>query len=171
MDHDTRGLDVEAVYEEHASAAKVRPEFNRLMADAHAGKFDVVIVWALDRLGRSMTGNLNTILKLDAMGVQVISAREPWLDMGGPVRSLLIAVFGWVAEQERLRIVERTRAGLDHAKAKGIKLGRPPARIDLDAAVRLRSSGMSLRDVARKLHVGSSTLHRALQAVPNTGSA
>jgi len=105
------------------------------------------------------------------MGVEVISASEPWLDMGGLVRSLLIAVFGWVAEQERLRIVGRTSAGLVHAKAKGVKLGRPPARIDLDAAVRLRSGGMSLRDVARKLHVGSSTLHGALQAVPNTVSA
>ncbi len=103
---------------------------------------------------------------LDALGAQVLSAREAWLDMNGPVRSLLIAVFGCVAQQGRLRIVERTRTGLDHAKAKGVRLGRPPARIDLDAAVRLRNNGMSLRDVARKLHVGSSTLHRALQAVP-----
>jgi len=63
------------------------------MADAHAGRFDVVIVWALDRLGRSMVGNLATVPELEAPGVQVISAREAWPDMGGPVRSLLIAVF------------------------------------------------------------------------------
>jgi len=163
-----RGLDIAAVYEEKASAVKSRPEFNKLMADAHTGKFGVVIVWALDRLGRSMVGNLTTVLTLDNMGVQVISGREPWLDMGGPIRSLLIAVFSWVAEQERLRIVERTRAGLDHARAKGIRLGRPKARIDLDAALRLRDEGMSLRDVAKKMKVGTSTLHRALQGVPKT---
>ena len=164
----TRGWDIVAVYEEQASAVKVRPQFNNLMADAHAGKFDVVVVWALDRLGRSMVGNLTTVLKLDDMGVQVISAREPWLDMGGPVRPLLIAVFGWVAEQERIRIVERTKAGLDHARAKGIRLGRPKARIDLDAAFRFRAEGMSLRDVAKQMKVGTSTLHRALQGVPKT---
>ena len=115
-----------------------------------------------------MVGNLTTVLKLDDMGVQVISAREPWLDMGGPVRPLLIAIFGWVAEQERIRIVERTMAGLDHARAKGIRLGRPRARMDLDAAVRLRAQGMSLRDMAKKMKVGTSTLHRALQGVPKT---
>jgi DNA invertase Pin-like site-specific DNA recombinase len=138
------------------------------MANAHTGKFDVLVVWALDRLGRSMVGNLTTVLKLDDMGVHVISAREPWLDMGGPVRPLLIAVFGWVAEQERIRIVERTKAGLDHARARGIRLGRPRARLDLDAALRLRHEGMSLRDVAKQMKVGTSTLHRALQGVPKT---
>jgi putative DNA-invertase from lambdoid prophage Rac len=169
----TRGLLVVGVYEEKVSAAKVRPEFNRMMNDAHAGKFDILVVWALDRLGRSMVGNLTTVLKLDSLGVEVISVKEPWLDVGGPVRSLLIAVFGWVAEQERIRIVERTRAGLEHARAKGVRLGRPKAKVDLDAAVRLRNGGMTLREVAKKLKVGASTLHRMLQGhglVPNTVS-
>jgi putative DNA-invertase from lambdoid prophage Rac len=76
-------------YEETESAAKARPVFDGLMADARSGKLNAVVVWALDRLHRSMVGAINTVLELDGLGVQVISAREPWLDTAGPVRSLL----------------------------------------------------------------------------------
>ena len=69
-------------------------------------------MWSLDRLHRSMLGALQTVLDLDRIGVQVVSLREPWLDTGSPVRPLLIVIFGWVAEQERIRIGERTRAEL-----------------------------------------------------------
>jgi len=74
------------------------------MGPAYRGDFEVVLVWSLDRLGRSMTGNLEAVLELDRCGVEVVSVREPWLDTGGPVRALLIAIFGWVAEQERAQI-------------------------------------------------------------------
>ncbi|UJR87357.1 MULTISPECIES: recombinase family protein [Sandaracinus] len=80
-------------YEESASAAKKRPAFERMMADAHGGAFDVLVVWSLDRFGRSMVGNLHAVLELDRCGVEVVSVREPWLDTGGPVRALLIAIF------------------------------------------------------------------------------
>lgn len=158
-----RDLNVVGVYEESASAAKHRPAFERMLQAAHRGEVDVLVIWALDRFGRSMAGNLNTVLELDRIGVTVISCREPWLDTGGPVRQLLIAIFSWVAEQERSRIGERTQAGLDKARRKGVRLGRPKAHINVSYARQLREQGMSIREAARKLGVGSSTLHRLLQ--------
>ena len=100
------------IYEEVECAAKARPVLDRMLADVRAGRVQAVAVWALDRLHRSMTGAINTVLELDRLGVPVLSVREGWLDTGGPVRPLLVAIFGWVAEQERERLIERTKAGL-----------------------------------------------------------
>jgi len=163
----TRGLVLVGEYIETASGGPTaaRPEFARLMADARAARFDVLVIWALDRFGRSMVGNLGAVLELDRIGVEVVSVRESWLDTGGPVRALLLAIFSWVAEQERERLGERTRAGLDRARSNGVKLGRPERRIDLRAAVRLHAGGLSWARVARQLKVPSTTLARALERV------
>src|SRR5882724_9491983 len=82
-----RDFSVVATYEETASGAKARPRLDALIADARRGHFDVVCVWALDRIGRSMAGNIATVLELDRLGVRVVSVREDWLDTAGPVRS------------------------------------------------------------------------------------
>jgi DNA invertase Pin-like site-specific DNA recombinase len=163
-----RQLKVVETFSEKVSAAKARPQFNRLLADAHRGRFQVVIVWSLDRLHRSMLGALQTVLDLDRMGVQVVSLREPWLDTGGPVRPLLIAIFGWVAEQERIRIGERTRAGLDRARRRGVKLGRPRVELDLGRLADLRADGLSMAKVAAQLGVSVGTIHAALRGVQQT---
>lgn len=160
----TRGLEIVAVYEEKASAGGSRPEFDRLMLAAHRGEFSQLLVWSLDRLGRSMVGNVQTVMKLDSIRVQVISVREPWLDTSGPVRSLLIGIFGWIAEQERAQVRARTVAGLDRARRQGVRIGRPPARVDLARAAELRAQGLSYAQIARELRVGASTLHRLLRA-------
>ena len=159
----TRGLQVVSVYEEQASAAKRRPEFERVMTDAHRGRFDVLIVWSLDRFGRSMVGNLTDVLALDRAGVQVVSALEPWLVMQGPVRPLLVASFSWVAEQERLRLIERTKAGLERTRRQGTKLGRPRVFVPVGKAEALMRQGSSMRAAARALGVSFATLHRALK--------
>jgi putative DNA-invertase from lambdoid prophage Rac len=157
-----RGYDVQAWYNETASAAGKRPAFTNMMADAHRGAFRVLLIWAIDRFGRTMVGNLTDLLALDQRGVQVVSVRESWLDTTGPARSLLIAVFSWWAEQERARLIERTRAGLDRARAKGKRLGRPPARVDVPLARLMLGEGLSLRRTAQELRVPASTLSRAL---------
>ena len=157
---EARGFEIAEVIEDVMSATKKRPGLDRVMKLAHAGKCQVVACWALDRLGRSMVGNLQTVLDLDRLGVQVVSMREPWLAMDGPIRSLLVAVFSWVAEQERSRLRERTRAGLERARREGKQLGRPSVAIDADQALLLRRKGLSLRAAAEKLGVGHSTLHR-----------
>ncbi|HEY3358319.1 MAG TPA: recombinase family protein [Polyangia bacterium] len=173
-----RGLAVTQVFEEKVSAVKHRPAYEAMMRAAHQGQFQALVIWALDRLGRSMIGNLTVVLELDRLGVQVISVRESWLDTASPVRPLLLAVFSWVAEQERRRISERTKAGLDRARRHGRHLGRPRVAVSVSAALALRRSGLSIREVARQLKVGASTLHRLLQAaedaetaVPQTGTA
>ncbi len=163
-----RSLTIVEKFAEKVSAAKARPQLDRLLAEAHRGRFQVVLVWSLDRLHRSMLGALQTVLDLDRIGVQVVSLREPWLDTGGPVRPLLIAIFGWVAEQERVRIGERTKAGLERARRRGVKLGRPRAMVDLDHLVALRAGGMSMAKLATELGVSVGTVHAALRGVQQT---
>lgn len=90
----------------------------RIAREAGEGsRVHAVAVWALDRLHRSMTGAITSVLELDRLGVPVHWVREGWLDLSGPVRPLLVAIFGWVAEQERTRLIERTKAGLARARA------------------------------------------------------
>jgi putative DNA-invertase from lambdoid prophage Rac len=162
-----RGYVVVATFDEQASAVKKRPEYERMMKAARRGAFDVLIVWAIDRFGRSMVGNLTDVLELDRLGVQVVSVRESWLDTGGPVRNLLIAIFSWVAEQERTRLIERTKAGLMNARRRGARLGRPPARLDRDQLLELREQGWSVRKIAKSLGVGPSTVQRRLVTAAN----
>ncbi len=152
------------IYEEVESAAKARPVMEQMLADVRAGRLQAVAVW-VDRLHRSMTGAITTVLELDRLGVPVLSVREGWLDTSGPVRPLLVAIFGWVAEQERTRLIERTRAGLARARAQGKRLGRPPASpILLHAARDLVAAGVPVSEAARKKGVARSTLQRFLRA-------
>ncbi|MGO9835544.1 MAG: recombinase family protein [Polyangiaceae bacterium] len=113
------------VYAERKSAAKQRPEFDRMMREARGRRFQALVVWAIDRFGRSMTGNLSDIVDLDKAGVQVVSCKESWLDTRSPVRDLLIAIFSWAAQQERERIRERIGAGLKRARENGGATWRP----------------------------------------------
>ncbi len=161
---DARGLQVARVFEEQESAARHRPVLDELLREARRGRYRAIVVWALDRLHRSMVGAVNLVLECDRIGVPIISTREPWMDTTGPVRPLLVAVFGWVAEQERSRLITRTLAGLARARREGKRLGRPPARIDVQRALALRSQGIGLRAAARQLGVGASTLGRVLHA-------
>lgn len=151
------------VYEEIESAAKARPVFDRMMTDIRAGRVQAVACVALDRLHRSMTGAINTVLECDRLGVPVLSVREPWLDTSGPVRPLLVAIFGWVAEQERTTLIARTKAGIERARRQGKALGRPRASpILLHAARDLVAGGMSIAEAARAKGVSRSTLQRFL---------
>jgi putative DNA-invertase from lambdoid prophage Rac len=154
-------------YEEHgvSGAAKRRPVLEQLLEDARRRHIRAVCVVALDRLGRSMGGVIATVLELDRLGCKVVSLREPWLDMEGPTRSLLLAIFAWVAEQERAILVDRTKAGLRRARERGTRsgkaIGRPRAnQLLLGAAARYRQEGLSLREAARKAGVKPTSLRR-----------
>jgi DNA invertase Pin-like site-specific DNA recombinase len=155
-----RGYEV-AVYEEVESASKVRPVLDRLLADTRAGRVQAVAVWALDRLHRSMPGTVSTVLELDRLGVRVISVRESWLDTDSPVRPLLVAIFGWVAEQERTRLIERTKAGMARARREGKQIGRPrTSAVLLHAASDLVAQGVSAAEAARTKGVTRASLRR-----------
>lgn len=150
------------VRSEVESGAKRRPELERLLDDARRGAVHVIAVWALDRLGRSMQETVARVLELDRLGVQVVSVREPWMDSGGPTRPLLLAIMAWVAEQERTRLIERTRAGIERARKQGKRLGRPPATdkraIALTTAAAEVAGGKSIRAAAAAWDLSESTL-------------
>jgi DNA invertase Pin-like site-specific DNA recombinase len=101
------------------------------------------------------------VLDLDRRGIEVVSVREPWLDAGGAVRPLLIAIFGWIAEQERVRLSERTRAGMDRARRSGVHVGRPSSSIDVQRALAMKHDGLKVPDIAARLRVSPATLKRA----------
>lgn len=162
---EARGLEVvETIIERKSGAKRRRDGLDQLMRGAHEGRYGVVIVWSLDRLGRTMRGVVETVQELDGLNVKVISFTESWLQMDGPIRPLLLAIFAWVAEQERARIIERTEAGIETARSNGKTIGRPKVSVDVDEAYRLRKQGLSVAATAKKLGCGVGTLHRALQS-------
>jgi DNA invertase Pin-like site-specific DNA recombinase len=136
-----------------------RPELDRLMADAHKRRFDVVAVWKFDRFARSVSHLLCALDTFRALGIEFVSLSES-LDTATPAGRMVFTVLGAVAELERSLIAERVRAGLRNARAKGKRLGRPSKKIDGTTVVALRSQGASWRAIAEKLGVGVGTLYR-----------
>jgi DNA invertase Pin-like site-specific DNA recombinase len=137
-----------------------RPALDRLMADAHHRKFDVVVVWRFDRFARSVSHLLRALETFQALGIEFVSLSEQ-MDTSTPTGKMVFTVLGAVAELERSLIVERVKAGLRNARAKGKRLGRPPKTVDAPTVARLRRQGRSWRAIASQLGVGLATLHRA----------
>jgi DNA invertase Pin-like site-specific DNA recombinase len=139
-----------------------RPEFRRMLDDAAKRRFDLVVFWALDRLTRE--GPLKTLLYLEQLassGVKFKSFTEPMLDTTTPVGELLIPILSWVAKQERQRISDRTRAGLETARRRGKRLGRPAGtRLDVAKIAVLRSQGLPIRAIARQLGKSIGAVHK-----------
>ena len=158
--------EVVRAYVEQGSAAKARPVFREMMQAARAGEFSCLVVWALDRFGRSLTGNMVDLLELDKLGVCVVSVRETWLDTCSPMRNLLVAIFSWCAEQERARLSERVKAGLETARGKGKRLGRKPFAVDVAEGVRLLTEErLSQRAAAKRMGLTLSVFHRTMKPV------
>src|SRR6202165_4419946 len=137
-----------------------RPELNRLMADAHKRRFDVVVVWRFDRFARSVSHLLRALETFQALGIEFVSLSEQ-MDTSTPTGKMVFTVLGAVAELERSLIVERVKAGLRNARAKGKRLGRPPKNVDAATVTRLRAQGLAWRAIANRLGVRLATLHRA----------
>jgi DNA invertase Pin-like site-specific DNA recombinase len=159
-----RGFKVDGEYvDEGVSGARVkRPALDRLLEDAHRRRFDAVLVWKLDRLGRSLSHLIRVVEQLGSVGVDLISLNDPGLDTTAPSGRLIFHVMGAVAEFERDLIRERTRAGMRAAKRRGKRIGRPRANVPLAGARRLLAQGRSLSETARELGVARTTLRRAL---------
>jgi DNA invertase Pin-like site-specific DNA recombinase len=138
-----------------------RPELNRLTTDAHRRKFDAVLVWKIDRFGRSLKHLVNALEDLAAYGVAFVSLRDN-LDLSTPSGRLMFQIIGAMAEFERSLIQERVRAGLRNARAKGKRLGRPRSDVDASRIASLRDSGATWRAISREMGVGVATLYRAV---------
>ncbi len=128
-----RDLEVVKVYQVQESAWRGahQKHLTQVYRDARAGQFQILMVWALDRLSREgPLGTLQIVHRLGQFGVQVWSYQEPWTEAGGELLDLLLAIAGWVARMESNRRSERTKAGLARAMAQGKRLGRPPGSKD-----------------------------------------
>ena len=140
-----------------------RPELNRLMADAHKRRFDVVCVWKFDRFARSVSHLLRALETFKSLGIEFCSFSEQ-MDTSTPTGKMVFTVLGAVAELERSLIAERVRAGLRNARAKGKRLGRPSTGV-LDSTIQeLLVQGHTMADVGKQLGISAATVCRRARA-------
>ena len=152
-------------YTEKASSVKKRPVLEQLMRDAQARKFDIVVVWRLDRFARSLPQLLENVRQLDAAGVRFIcQAQGIDTDQRNPAARLMMHMLGAFAEFERAIIVERVKAGVAEAQRRGKHCGRPKLIFRRDEARELRAAGKSYGAIAKALGLSKSTVVDACKA-------
>ncbi len=159
------GWTVTKEYIDHESAKSGdRAQFQVLLADAGKRKFKGVLVWALDRFTREgIEETFAYIRKLKDSGVDFVSYTEAHFRTTGPAGELMLAIAAWIAKQERIRIGERTRAGLATARRNGKRLGRPVVAFDSAAVMRMHGEGMGVARIAKELGgVSRETLRRLI---------
>jgi DNA invertase Pin-like site-specific DNA recombinase len=146
-----RGYEIVQEYvDQGVSGAKARrPALDKMLQDAHRHRFDVVVVWAVDRVARSTKHFLQVLDELNGLSIQFLSQREA-IDTDGPLGRALVVIISAIAELERSLIVERVRAGMRRAKLEGRRIGRTPLDVNHAGLVRDRLSGMSLTATAKK---------------------
>jgi DNA invertase Pin-like site-specific DNA recombinase len=159
---DRRGFEVMHEYldEGFSGAKSSRPALDEMLADAKRGKFRILLVWKLDRLGRSLAHLVRLLEDLRACNVELVSFSEG-LDFTTTTGKLLYQMLSAFAEFERDCIRERVRSGLRNARAKGKRLGRPSKAVDAVTVAKLRSQGVTWRAIATQLGVGIATVYRA----------
>jgi len=157
-----RGYEITQEYTDRISGAKARrPGLEDMMRDARRGRFDVVLVWACDRIARSTRHFLEVLDELNRINVEFVSFREQ-IDTGGPLGRAIVVIIGAIAELERNLIVERVRAGMRRARLEGTHIGRPSLDIDREGILRDRQHGRSLGQIAREHRISRTTVHRVL---------
>jgi len=150
-----------------SGAKDSRPALNQLVADAHRRNFDMVLVWKLDRFGRSLRHLVNALAEFESLGVAFVSLRDN-LDLSTPSGRLMFQIIGAMAEFERSLIVERVKAGMRNARTKGKRIGRPP-RTYLSPDVRkaigeaYRNEEGSLRQLAARFGTSVGMVQRCMR--------
>jgi len=161
------GCEIVQIYKDHGiSGAKgrdKRPAFDRLCKDAAQRKFDVVMAWSVDRLGRSLKDLIAFLSELHALRIDLF-LHQQGLDTATPAGKAMFQMMGVFAEFERSMIQERVRAGLRRAKAEGKQLGRPRIAPELEAkilaALRAPARTEGIRKIAKRFSVDPSTVQR-----------
>src|SRR5271165_5093937 len=158
-----RGWTIAMQVKEVGSGAARRELREKLLDAARRREIDVVLVWRLDRWGRSVADLLATLQELNHLGVGFVSLTEA-LDLTTPAGRAMAALLSVFAEFEREILRERVRAGLAHARQNGKRLGRPiTAGLHVNQVRKLRRSGLSKSAIARRLHIGRTSVRRILQ--------
>ena len=167
-----RGWALAAVYQDQMSGAKAnRPGLDQLMTDARLRRFDGVLVWKLDRFGRSLVHCVSGIQELASLGIRFIATSQGLdTDESNPASKLLMHILAAVAQFERELIRERVSAGMRNAKSNGTRSGKPigrPRRVfDRDEVRQLRQKGLAIDAIARQMKLGVGTVLRVLQTSP-----
>jgi DNA invertase Pin-like site-specific DNA recombinase len=163
-----RGYQIVEEYTDTISGAKAkRPGLDAMMRDVRRGRFDVVLVWASDRIARSVKHFLDVLDELNRLNIEFISFREQ-IDTGGPLGRAVVVIIGAIAELERNLIIERVRAGMRRARLEGRHIGRKPLVLDRGAILRDRQRGHSLSQLAKSHLVSRATIHRVLKEHAST---
>ncbi len=158
-----RGYEIVNEYTDRISGTTAkRPGLGDLMRDARRGKFEVVLVWASDRIARSVKHFLEVLDELNRLNIEFVSFREQ-IDTGGPLGRAIVVIIGAIAELERNLIIERVRAGMRRARLEGRHIGRMPLVLDHAAICSDRRRGQSLRQIARGHRISTATVRRVLQ--------
>jgi DNA invertase Pin-like site-specific DNA recombinase len=149
------------VYRDHgiSGGREKRPAFDRMCRDAAQRKFDVVMAWSVDRLGRSLQDLVGFLSELHALHIDLF-LHQQGLDTTTPAGKAMFQMMGVFAEFERAMIQERVRAGLKRAKAEGKKLGRPPIASEIEDRIRAALRDGSIRTVAEQFGVSPTTVQR-----------
>jgi DNA invertase Pin-like site-specific DNA recombinase len=162
----SQGWEVVAVYEDRVSGGKgrdKRPGFDRMLNDAAKRRFDILLVWSADRLSRQGPyETLDVVKRLSSYGVRFRSLQQPFLDTTNGFGEVLLALFGWLASEERRLISERTKAGLKRARAAGRLPGRKPVDVDSVLVQTMRTQGASIRAIAKATGASVGTIHNLL---------
>ncbi len=143
-----------------------RPALNQLMNDAKKRRFDVVLVWRFDRFARSTRHLINALEEFKNLRIDFVSYQEN-IDTSSPLGSAIFTIISAVAQLERDIIAERVKAGLRNAVEAGKQLGRPRGTsLDVETIHRLKSEGLSVREIAKQVGTSKTTVSRLLKAVP-----
>jgi DNA invertase Pin-like site-specific DNA recombinase len=161
-----RGYEIVQEYTDRISGVKAkRPGLSDLMRDARRGQFDVVLVWACDRIARSTRHFLEILDEFNRLNVEFVSFRES-IDTSGPLGRAIVVIIGAIAELERNLIVERVKAGMRRARLEGRHIGRQPIEVDREGIRCDRRRGQSLRQIARCHRISTATVRRVLASQP-----
>ena len=158
-----RGYQLVGEYTDRISGTKAkRPGLDQLMTDARKGRFDVLMVWASDRIARSVRHFLEVLDELNHLNIEYVSFREN-LDTGGALGRAMVIIIGAIAELERNLIIERVRSGMRRARLEGRHIGRPALELDRAGILRHRAHGQSLSQIAATFRISKATVSRVLK--------
>jgi DNA invertase Pin-like site-specific DNA recombinase len=160
---DERGWQVFQEYVDHASGADAnRPRLNQMIRDAMGRRFSLVLTTKIDRIARSSLNLKQIIADLEARGIKFECTDQPF-STNTPTGKLLFGILGEIAEFERSLIIERTKAGLQRARAQGKRLGRPKVAVDRARILELKAQGLGYRKIADELGVSHQTVLNRLK--------
>ena len=146
----------------YSGAKEKRPALDRMIKAAWAGTFQAVLVWRFDRFARSVKHLITALEQFRALNINFISLQEQF-DTSTPIGHAMFTIIGAMAQLERDIIRERVKAGLDRARTRGVRLGRPIASAKSDEVLDLKQQGLSLPEIAKRLRCSRSTVKRRLK--------